>query len=435
MERLVSPCNLLHNILESQSRVEEFRGPLERLQELNLDISTEEFLSAERAFTYADLYAFLGNQQTVLWMTPHAAVAREGEIGNIYSYLYVYRFTFNVNGQSMCALTRSPEAYSEIVNVVRRLLLADVSEVYQLKLGPCVRTFRDATFFNAANLAYRMEQCQNLKALTLDQMALDEDTVRVLGDFSRPGLEIKLHRCRIKGTAAVALAQVLGRNHGPTKLYLCEIDNFVLENGFRGNSRLNSLSPRFSITQNIELQLLAVSNAFRENKGLVDLDLTHAFSMSDETWDAVCDSLKTHPTLQILNLPTIFRIIGVIPLAPTVLQFRIQALVNLLKVNISLHTIRTSKLYSEHELFQKSVIPYLETNRLRPRVRAIQQTRPLSYRAKVLGQALVATRVRTDANSLWMLLSGNPEVALSSTTAATTPAVTNRLAPATAAVS
>lgn len=27
------------------------------------------------------------------------------------------------------------------------------------------------------------------------------------------------------------------------------------------------------------------------------------FMMRDETWDAVCDSLKSHPTLQVLNFP------------------------------------------------------------------------------------------------------------------------------------
>jgi hypothetical protein len=435
MERLFSPCTILYDILEDQGRLEQFIGPLETLQELNLDASTEEFLSGERAFTYADMYAFLGNQNTVLWMTPHTAVVRSGGIENIYSYLYIYRFSFNVNGQSICALARSAEAYSEIVDVVLRLLLAD--EVYELKLGPCVRTsrFRDEAFFNAASLAYQMEQRHSLKALTLDQIALNEDLVRVLGDFSRPGLEIKLNRCRIKGAAAAGLAQVLGRNQGPTKLYLCEIDNFVLANGLRENSRLKSLSPRFSINQDIDRQLLAISSALRENKDLVDLDLTHAFSMSDETWDAVCDSLKSQPTLQILHLPSIFQIAGLAQFPQAVLKLRIQALVDMLKVNISIHTIGLSALYTEHELFRRSVIPYLETNKLRPRVLAIQNTRPISYRVKVLGRALVASRVRTDANSLWMLLSGNPEVALSLTTAATTPADANLLTPATAAVS
>jgi hypothetical protein len=44
-----------------------------------------------------------------------------------------------------------------------------------------------------------------------------------------------------------------------------------------------------------------------------------------------------------------------------------------------------------------------------------KKTRPIAYRTKVLGRALLA--VRTDANSFWMLLSGNAEVAFPSTTA------------------
>jgi hypothetical protein len=83
---------------------------------------------------------------------------------------------------------------------------------------------------------------------------------------------------------------------------------------------------------------------------------------------------------------------------------------------------------SLHKNFRKSVVPFLETNRFRSRVRAIQRTRPFVYRAKVLGRALHAAS--TDANSFWMLLSGNAEVAFPSTIMATTPA-TDRLAPAT----
>jgi hypothetical protein len=101
----------------------------------------------------------------------------------------------------------------------------------------------------------------------------------------------------------------------------------------------------------------------------------------------------------------------------------------MLKVNMSIHTISLPDFYIKHELFRGSVIPYLETNRLRPRVLAIQKTRPITYRAKVLGRALLA--VRTDVNSFWMILSGNPEVAFASTTATTTLA-TNLPTPAAA---
>ncbi len=53
----------------------------EDLQELDLDVSIEELLSAERAFTYPDLSAILGNESTVVWMTPHAAVMPAMGIG------------------------------------------------------------------------------------------------------------------------------------------------------------------------------------------------------------------------------------------------------------------------------------------------------------------------------------------------------------------
>jgi hypothetical protein len=78
MEHLFAPCTRLYDILESPLRVEQFRGRhlLVGLQELNLNVSTEELLSAERAFTYADLYALLGPINTVTRLTPHIAVVR-----------------------------------------------------------------------------------------------------------------------------------------------------------------------------------------------------------------------------------------------------------------------------------------------------------------------------------------------------------------------
>jgi hypothetical protein len=96
---------------------------------------------------------------------------------------------------------------------------------------------------------------------------------------------------------------------------------------------------------------------------------------------------------------------------------------------MSMQKIHLHARYSQHELFKEAVIPYLETNQLRPRLLAIQKTLPQAHRAKVLGRALLA--VRTDPNRVWMLLSGNAEVAFPSTTATTTLA-TNLPTPATA---
>jgi hypothetical protein len=407
MERLFSPCTRSHDIFATQSRLVH-PGVL---QELNLDVSTEEFLSTERAFAYADLYAMLEGD-TVVWLTPHAAVARAGrKVVNYWGELEgSCRFCFSADEKCRVALARSPEHLLEICDVVLRLLAASVvHSVILHKYGS-----RDGALINAPTLAYLMEQCQSLKVLTLENVeALDEDQIRVLGAYSRPGLEIELIRCKLTSDGSSALAEVLGRDKGPTKLYFCEIDNSVLADGLRGISRLKSLTPRPSGNYDDgNRQVLAIAGALKENKGLVDLHLWYHFMMSDETWNAMCDSLKTHPTLQVLDLRSMVRV----PMAPAVLTPQVQALVDMLKGNMSIHTIHVHDRYSEHKLFRGSVIPYLETNKLRPRVRAIQKTRSIMYRAKVLGRALVSAR--TDANSFWMLLLGNPEVAFPSTTAA-----------------
>jgi hypothetical protein len=116
--------------------------------------------------------------------------------------------------------------------------------------------------------------------------------------------------------------------------------------------------------------------------------------------------------------------------ALAVLKFQIQALLDMLKMNMSIHTIHLHGRYSQHEIFRESVIPYLETNWLWPRLLTIQRARPITYRAQVLGRALLSAR--TDANRFWMLLSGNAEVAFPSSTT-TIEAAANFPTPGTAA--
>jgi hypothetical protein len=368
--------------------------------------------------TYADVYAMLGDGNTIAWLTETVAVCR-GE-GRAYGYSdildNVCSVYFYADGKNMVALARSPEALLEISDSVLRLLT--VSAVHQVEVWG-TKGESSYSHFAAPSLAYLMEQCQDLKALTLYRLrSLDETYCRVLGTYSRPDLEINFIACTVTTVGTRALTEVLGRNQGPTKILGCAIDNSVLANGLRGNSRLQYLSPHLLSNRDDGNQnLLVIADALKENKGLVDLDLTHDFTMTDETWDAVCDSLKTHPTLEVLNLRSIQTFED--PLDPAVIMSRIQALVDMLKANMSLHTIYLSIRYREKELYRGSVIPYLETNRLRPRLLAIQKALPIPYRVKVLGRALLA--VRTDPNHFWMLLSNNAEVAFPSTRTATTP--------------
>jgi hypothetical protein len=99
MERLFSPCTRYRDIALSRGR-RDGRHP-ERLQELNLDVSTQELLSAERAFTYADVYAMLGNQNTVVWLTPHAFIVLASTRGVQCTYYLPdgYGLRLNVDGK------------------------------------------------------------------------------------------------------------------------------------------------------------------------------------------------------------------------------------------------------------------------------------------------------------------------------------------------
>ena len=120
----------------------------------------------------------------------------------------------------------------------------------------------------------------------LEEWALDEDHCRVLGACSRPGLEIELKYCKVTSAKASVLAEILGRNQGPTKLIPCEIGSLFLADGSRGNSlkSLKSHLPSRSRDDNQTLQ--AIAGALRENKGLLNLDLRYLVRLSDEAWDA-----------------------------------------------------------------------------------------------------------------------------------------------------
>jgi hypothetical protein len=189
------------------------------------------------------------------------------------------------------------------------------------------------------------------------------------------------------------------------------------------------LTPTFSSNLEVDIrELLAAAGALSENRGLVELILTcYGLRLNDETWGAIIDSLKAHPTLEILDLRGAFMVDTATPTLP---KSQAHKLVDMMKVNMSIHTIHLHDSLSPHDFFRGAVIPYLETNRFRPRPLGIQKTRPIAYRAKLLGRALLA--VRTDPNRFWMLVSGNAEIAFPSKTT-TIVAAANLPTPATAA--
>jgi hypothetical protein len=147
--------------------------------------------------------------------TPNAAVFRDSAIANISSVFAGndYTFSFSANGKLIYAAARSAEHLLELCDVVLRLLAASVVQSVRL-----IDSLSPPFFSNAPTLEYLMEQCQSLKVLSLEHLQMDENHCRVLGDVSRPDLKIELKHCILTSAGASALAEVLGRNQGPTKL-------------------------------------------------------------------------------------------------------------------------------------------------------------------------------------------------------------------------
>jgi hypothetical protein len=79
--------------------------------------------------------------------------------------------------------------------------------------------------------------------------------------------------------------------------------------------------------------------------------------------------------------------------------------------NTVLHTINLSEYERDEKIYTELILPYLETNRYRPRVLAIKKA-DIQIRRPLLGRALQTKSVRNDSNILWMFLSGNADVVL-----------------------
>jgi hypothetical protein len=188
------------------------------MQELKLNVSTDEFLRAERGFTYADLCTMLENEYTLAWLTPHVAIGRGGAVLDSLKQLNgSYCFHLHAEDIKIHALACSSEHLSEICDVVLRLMAASVVHSPLLSNWNC---FPHHVSINAASVEYLMEQCQSLKVLTLQDLEIDEDQIRLLEEFSRPGLEIELKPC---GTSSgpPAVSPALSRDEFASAAHSC----------------------------------------------------------------------------------------------------------------------------------------------------------------------------------------------------------------------
>jgi hypothetical protein len=252
---------------------------------------------------------------------------------------------------------------------------------------------------------------QNLRAVTLRDMIFGEEDIRVLANVPQQHkLQLALRDCRFSGGDASnnALLQWLQSGRGPTELYRCVLDSVVITDAIKGNSRLGRLllcQEKASTTGAPELSL--IFKALAEDRGLTEFD-AFWYSIGDQNWSLLCQSLQKHPTLTSLGLACTGpkRPTDKTELSAEQKTNRTRALADMMQTNTSLHTIRLFPGEYDERIYTESIEPRLEANLYRPRIMAVKKEaddRP--FRQKVLGRALNC--VKSNPNLVWMFLSEN----------------------------
>jgi hypothetical protein len=365
--------------------------------ELLPGLPIENILAAD--VTWEEFCRFL--QGKLVWMTPGIYVrswfTSEGPL---------FLWLGDDGGTGMFVYVRSNTA-AEVVTatcdfLVRLLATFEEHAVNISGLGSGV----PSPLSGAGLSLFFQESLSCLRHVTFFQMALDADQCHALAAMSRLDVELEIISCSLADDAAGAFVECLRTDRGPVKLIDCIIDDHVLASTLKGNSRVTKLRPRNRARRD-DTNMAILFRALANNSGLVELELQQ-HPISDDNWSIVCESLKAHPTLTNLNLRfTGPRSLtgGRNGLSDEQKAHRSRVVADMMKENTGLHTIQLSEAGRDQQIYTEEIIPYLETNRYRPRVNAIKKTIARPFREKVLGRALCL--VKSNPNLVWMFLSQN----------------------------
>jgi hypothetical protein len=364
--------------------------------ELLQDLTPEDVLAT--GISWADFCLFLRNK--VVWMTPDVYI-RSGYMANTTADPLVLALKADASGSHLRVCVRMGMAAAAATAtcdfLLRTLATCEkdgVSIFGNYNVPPPLSGAGLSRFFQDSR------SC--LRKVTLNSLLLSEDQCLALATMSRIDVELVMYRCSLSNGAVDTFVECLQSDRGPIQVELCTIEIQILANALTGKSRVTKLMPT-SWGPN-DARGAALFRALANNRGLVDLNLS-GHDIGDENLSVLCESLRAHPTLTILNL------MSTRPrrLNDTERAQRTRVLAEMVQRNTSLHSIKLSADERDKQIYAARVHPYLEINRYRPRVLALTKA-GIPLRRPFLGLALQTRSVRNNSNLLWMFLSANPDV-------------------------
>lgn len=253
-----------------------------------------------------------------------------------------------------------------------------------------------------AALAFLFQESRgNVQSVCLSNCILNKEHIHALSTKSRPDVKLELSNCELADNESSrnAFVECLQNNRGPTEISVYDIDHRVLANALRDNTRVTSicLCYRRDEDQTGQGELF---RALAKNRGLVEVRMAW-WSINDENWAVLFESLQGHPTLTTLSLAYTSRV----NLSKEQKRDRTRMVAEMIRENTILQTINLREDERDEQIYTDAILSQLVANQYRPRVLDVTETRERDIREKLLGRALHT--VRRDPSLVWMFLSEN----------------------------
>lgn len=257
--------------------------------------------------------------------------------------------------------------------------------------------------------------------LEFERIFFDEQQCRALAAGSGNNTNLALPDCELNDGGR-ALVNAVRSDQGPFGLRF-ELELFSVQNfqGFSsaigGNTRLKEL---YIDNYPCDCKLKTLTFGFSQNRALTKLCVKHIDDYED--WQCVLESLHYHPSLRYLNLATREYIFQT---GMEMLTQRALLVKEMLETNVVLEEFHTFDYNSaargrdylaytvDEIIFEKKILPRLEVNKFRPRVRAIKEEPNLRLRAGLLGRSLHKVNTHRNRTLSFMCVSRNLDFLLS----------------------
>ena len=362
--------------------------------------------------TWKEFIEALGHK--IVWISENSYldICRLGGFGGIINYSRVLCVDADVeigDHSRFEVWAASTVQTSTACHILYRLLATSGARMIESQSTCHPGSVRPDCPFPGIAISQLIEQCSSLTHLYLNGFTLDEEMVHALWAGAVTNIEIALDKCTMNTSGTNALVESMQRNLGPTRILLCDIPTDNLADGLRGNCNVKilELRRREHITDGDMLYLV---QSLSQNQGLEQLVFgLHAFC--DDNLSELCQSIATHPTLELMNVSSQNQILPggnerAVPLSETQKTRRAKMLLEMLKVNTVLRGITMSTQDYNQQIIHDEIFPRLVINQYRPRVREIR-TQDHSLRAKLLGRALYS--VNGKPSIIWLFLSSHKE--------------------------